>query len=157
MYIITSRAYKDFFLNWILCNFCCSRGHDKNPTEKTRCELHVIAVWTQLVCIFPPVARRRCLLNVVQKFLGGVVESACADALWQCAVLRVTRWIRSFAMSQSQPSIQRAGLSPHASHQPDFDGHMLPLCLAARSFEETQQKWQQWLGRHTHTRTRPGP
>ncbi len=83
------------------------------------------------------------------------IESLCVDALWQCVVLRVTCWFLSFCMSQSHPSILRAGLSPHASYQPDFDGHMLPLCLAGRSFEETQQKWQQWLGRHTHTQTPP--
>lgn len=76
-------------------------------------------------------------------------KSVCTDALWQCAVLIVTCWLLSCSMSQSHPSISWAGLSPHASYQPDFDGHMLPLCLAGRSFEETQQKWQQWLGRHT--------
>lgn len=84
------------------------------------------------------------------------IQSVCVDALWQCAVLTVTCWFLSFCMSQSHPSISRAGLSTHASYQPDFDGHMLPLCLAGRSFEETQQKWQQWWGRHAYRRT-PDP
>lgn len=82
------------------------------------------------------------------------IESLCVDALWQCVVLRVTCWFLSFCMSQSHPSISWAGLSPHALYQPDFDGHMLPLCLAGRSFEETQQKMATVIGA-THTHRRP--
>lgn len=74
-------------------------------------------------------------LNVIQKFLHRV--SVCWRPV-QCAVLRVTCLFLSFCMSQSHPSVSWAGLSPHTSYQSDFDRHMLPLCLAGRSFEETQ-------------------
>ncbi|KAK6299646.1 hypothetical protein J4Q44_G00296790, partial [Coregonus suidteri] len=37
----------------------------------------------------------------------------------------------------------RRGLIAHTSYQPDCDGHMLPPCLAGRSFEETEQKQHQ--------------
>lgn len=39
------------------------------------------------------------------------IGSVWADALWQCAVLRVTSWFLSFCMSQSHPSISRGGLT----------------------------------------------
>lgn len=64
------------------------------------------------------------------------MESVLCDAWWQWAAPKVTVWFLVLYMSQSQPSISWAGLSPPASYQSDFDGHMLPLCLAGRPFKK---------------------
>lgn len=80
------------------------------------------------------------------------IESMCADVPWQCAAFRVTCSFLSFCMSQANPSVSEAGLSPHTSYRSDFDGHMLSLCLAGQSFEKTQWKMATMIG-DAHTQT----
>lgn len=88
----------------------------------------------------------------MQKFLRRV--DVCVDVRWQRVALRVTCSFPSFCMSQTDPTVGRAGLSPHTSHWPDFDRHMLSLRLAAQSFEKSQWKMATMIDRahkhHTH-------